>query len=87
MLKIVTLSESEEDLWECVKTMTVLKKEVKTPISYHVCGKTGVLSRILNPILGGQIAFCVDRYSESSTMEQLDLKTAKTIIDNMKKFM
>ncbi len=87
ILKIVTLSESEEDLWECVKTMTVLKKEVKTPISYHVCGKTGVLSRILNPILGGQIAFCVDRYSESSTMEQLDLKTAKTVIDNMKKFM
>lgn len=33
----------------------------------------------------GQIIFCVDRFSQSSTMEQLDLKTVKAVIDNMKK--
>ena len=65
--------------------MILLKKELKTPVSYHAAGKAGAITRIVNPVLGGQIAFCVDRFSESSTMEQLDLKTAKTIIDNMKR--
>ena len=44
-----------------------------------------MLSRILNPVLGGQIAFCVDRYTEASVMEQIDLRTAKTIVESMKK--
>lgn len=61
--------------------MLLLKKEVKTPVSYHANGKFGALTRIINPVLGGQIAFCVDRFSESATLEQLDLKCAKTVID------
>ena len=65
--------------------MVVLKKELKTPVSYHANGKAGMLSRILNPVLGGQIAFCVDRYTEASVMEQIDLRTAKTIVESMKK--
>ena len=43
------------------------------------------MSRIINPLLGGQIAFCVDRYNEGSTMEQINLKTAATVVENMKK--
>ena len=65
--------------------MLMLKKELKTPISYHANGKFGGLTRVINPALGGQIVFCVDRYSSTSTMEQLDLKTAKTVIDGIKK--
>ena len=76
-----------QDIAESVKTMTVLKKEIKTPISYHAGGKYGRLSRVVNPALGGQIAFCVDRYNEGSTMEQIDLKTARTVIDGLKKIM
>ena len=45
------------------------------------------ISRIINPLLGGQIAFCVDRYSESSTMEQIDLKAAKAVMDNIYKIL
>ena len=71
---------------ESIKTMLLLKKEVKTPVSYHANGKFGGLTRIINPALGGQIAFCVDRFSESSTLEQLDLKTTKVVIDNLQKF-
>ena len=66
-------------------TILLLKKEVKTPISYHASGYSGMLSRIINPLLGGQIAFCIDRYKESSIMEQIDLKTAKTIVENTRK--
>ena len=34
---------------------------------------------------GGQIAFCVDRYNEGSTMEQMDLRTTATIVEHTKK--
>jgi len=87
ILKIVTKAETQEDLLESIRTMMVLKQEVKTPVTYHAAGKAGMLSRILNPILGGQIAFCVDRYTEASTMEQIDLKTAKSILDQMQKIL
>ena len=85
IIKIVTKANDENDLVESIKTMITLKKEIKTPISFHANGSAGILSRILNPILGGQIAFCVDRYTEASVMEQLDLKTAKTVVENFKK--
>jgi len=87
IIKIVTTAESEDDLSESIKTMLTLKKEIKTPIAYHASGKAGMLSRIINPLLGGQIAFCVDRYTEASVMEQIDLRTARTIVDNMKKIL
>lgn len=85
MIKIVTHAENEDDFYESIRTMTVLKKEVKTPVSYHANGKAGTLSRILNPLLGGQIAFCVDRYNEYATMEQLELKTVRSIVDHMRR--
>ena len=85
IIKIVTKAESEDDLAESLKAMLMLKKEVRTPVSYHANGKAGTLSRILNPILGGQIAFCVDHYDSGSTMEQIDLRTARAIVDNIEK--
>lgn len=85
IIKIVTSATNEDEMIESIKAMLLLKKEVKTPVSYHANGKYGGLTRIINPALGGQIAFCIDRFTESSTMEQLDLKTAKTVIENIKK--
>lgn len=85
VIKIVTVASDEEQLAETIKTMLVLKREVKTPVTYHSSGRAGVLSRIINPLLGGHIAFCVDRYQASSTLEQVDLRTARSIVDNIKK--
>ena len=87
IIKIVTRADSDKDMLEAIKAMVILKKELKTPISYHANGKCGALTRVLNPALGGQIAFCIDRYSGNSTMEQIDLKTAKTVIDGLRKIM
>lgn len=87
IIKIVTSATNEDEMLEAIKTILLLKKEVQTPVSYHANGKFGGLTRILNPALGGQIAFCVDRFSETSTKEQLDLKTAKTTIDCLNKIM
>ena len=83
IIKIVTHAASEEQLLESLRTMLLLKKEVRTPVSYHAGGKAGALSRILNPILGGHMIFCVDRFHEGSTMEQLDLRAAKAVVENI----
>ncbi len=83
VIKIVTPASNEEELLESIKTMLYLKKEVKTPISYHANGPMGGLSRVVNPALGGHMAFCVDRFNAGSTMVQIDLKTAKSAIENI----
>ncbi len=85
IIKIVTVAKEEADLSESIRAMLMLKKEVKTPIAYHANGIPGIPSRIINPLLGGQIAFCVDRCVENSTNEQVDLRTAAAIVQNMRK--
>ncbi len=87
IIKIVTTTACPDDLTESFRAMQMLKREVKTPVAYHAGGKFGQMSRIVNPLLGGQIAFCVDRYKESSTLEQPELRTVRTIIDNMKRML
>lgn len=87
IIKIVTFAADENDLAESFKAMIMLKKEVKTEVCYHMSGATGSLSRIVNPVLGGHIVFCVAGYNEGSTMEQLDLRTARAAIDNIKKIL
>jgi len=84
IIKIVTPAPDEDALIESMKAMIALKEEVKTPVSYHASGKAGALSRIVNPVLGGHMVFCVDRFGENSTLEQLDLRTAKSAIENLK---
>lgn len=85
IIKIVTKAVTQEDCDEAVRAMTVLKAALKTPISYHANGKAGIPSRILNPLQGGQIAFCIDRYNEGSTMEQLDLRCVRAAVDNTRR--
>jgi len=85
IIKIVTKATCPEDLEESIRTMMVLKREMNTPVSYHTNGKAGIPSRIINPLLGGQIAFCVDRYHAGSTMEQLHLPTVRAIVDNTRR--
>ena len=87
VIKIVTRAETEDDLLESFRAMVALKREVKTPVSYHAAGKAGMLPRLVNPVLGSHIAFCVDRFSPSSTLEQVDLQSARQIIDNMIRYL
>lgn len=85
IIKIVTVANTEEDMLEAFKAMVLLKKEVKTPVSYHCSGAKGGLTRIVNPVLGGFMIFCNDGYSHNSDLSQPDLQTAKSIIENIKK--
>lgn len=77
IIKIVTLASNEDELIESFKAMQFLKREVKTKVSYHAGGKAGYLSRIVNPLLGSHMVFCADRFTKNSTLEQLDLRSAK----------
>jgi len=87
IIKIVTVASNEDELLESFRAMVLLKREVKTPVSYHASGKAGALSRIVNPMLGGHMIFCVDRFSQNSTLEQLELSAAKAAVDNIKNMM
>ncbi len=87
IIKIVTSACCEEDAFEAMRAMTLLKKEVKTPVSYHANGKHGALTRVVNPALGGHILFCVNQYRPGSTMEQLDMRTAMAAVDSLKKIL
>lgn len=87
VIKIVTRAETKEQLLESFKAMVMLKQEVKTPVTYHAAGKEGMLSRLINPVLGGHMAFCIDGFNAGSTMEQVDLRSAKEIIDNLTRYL
>ena len=86
IIKIVTRAENEAQLVESFRAMQLLKETVKVPVTYHAAGKSGRLSRLLNPVLGGHIVFCVDRFNRHSTMEQVDLRTARDAIENLRKY-
>ena len=85
IIKMVTVAQSDEDAAEAIRAMTMLKREVKTPVSYHANGAAGIKTRIINPLLGGQIAFCIDRYKENSDRQQVDLRAMSAILDNYRR--
>lgn len=85
IIKIVTVSENESDVIEGIKATKLLKEKLHTKFAYHLSGETGSLSRIMNPLFGSHIVFCVDRFNEGSTMEQLPLSQAKTTFDSLRK--
>ena len=85
VIKIVTKAFTKDDLAESINAMIMLKKELKTPVSYHASGPSGAPTRIINPMLGGHMIFCVDRFDEASTVEQVDLRAARAVIDNSNK--
>ena len=74
--KIVGMANTPEEQIEAFGTVYALKKEMKARFSYHCNGKYGKLTRIVNPMLGSYLMFCVDRFDAVYALEQLDLKTA-----------
>lgn len=87
IIKIVTVANTEDETVEAFKTMVALKKEVSTPVSYHCSGPCGGLTRIVNPMLGGFMCFCNDRFSHNSDRTQPLIETAKRAMDALKEIM
>jgi len=76
IIKLVTSGcDTDEQLAEYFKTMLYVKDRYPdTKVHYHCNGKKTKLSRLIGPMLGAHIAFCVERYDELSVMDQLPLK-------------
>ena len=88
IIKIITVCNTEEEMVQAFETMVALKNEIKSAkIHFHCTGKTGKLTRIVNPLLGAYMTFCVDRYAEGHTVEQLHLKTFVDVMDGIKKLL
>jgi 3-dehydroquinate dehydratase len=81
IIKLVIPCNTDEELAENFKTMITLKKEITScKIHFHCSGKKGKITRIVNPMLGAHLAFCVERYGAGSHHEQLDLRSFATAI-------
>ncbi len=87
IIKIVANADTEEELAEAFRAMLMLKKEIKTPVSYHCNGAFGKITRVVNPVLGGFMCFCNRQYSHNTANAQPLISTAKAAIDNMIKTM
>ncbi len=84
IIKIVCPCPDESRLAESFQTMIDLKQAVKCKVSFHLNGREGRLSRLVNPMLGGHLIFCIDGHTASDHPEQLDLATAKQALDALK---
>ena len=84
IIKIVTLADDEAAAMEAVRAMTTIKEKIKTPVSYHAAGKCGGITRVINPLLGGRIAFCVDADDEFATAGQLDIVAMRKVTDGVR---
>ncbi len=85
MIKIVTQSETDEDMLESFRSMLTIKKEIKTPVTLFCNGAMGALTRIINPMLGGYMVFTSDGFNARSNFTQMDLQTMKQVLDGVDK--
>ncbi len=75
VVKIIAKATGQEDIPECLKTVLTLKKHLNKKFTYHLEGKAGKLTRVVAPMLGSYMVFCLERYTESSNFEQCHLKS------------
>lgn len=83
VIKIVIPCNNDDELAENFKTMIALKKEIRCAIHFHCAGAKGKITRIVNPMLGAHLAFCIERYGINASPEQLDLRTYAQAIEHL----
>ncbi len=81
--KIVTASNTEEELMENIKTSIELKKEMKIPFLFLSVGPYCKLHRNIGPYVGSCMWLCVPEYTEFATKDQPLLRNIKKIKDNV----
>ena len=77
--KIVLSGSSKETIIEHLKACMILENELDIKFSVH--GQS-TLSRLMCPMFGSYIAFCVDEYTSSETNIQIDLATMIAILES-----
>ncbi len=77
--KLVLSGSSKETVIEHLKSCMILENELGIKFSVH--GQS-TLSRLMCPMFGSYIAFCVDEYTNSETNIQIDLQTMIAILES-----
>lgn len=83
IVKIVSRSDSEDELLANLAIATHLKHAVKTPYLFLASGTHSRLLREIGPALGVCMYLCVDHYQLVSTKEQPKLSAVAAIRDHM----
>ncbi len=83
MVKFVTATDTEEQLWENLNTIKLLKKELHVPFLFLSGGPWCKLHRIIGPYLGVCMWLCVQQYDALSSRDQPLLRSMKTIVENL----
>lgn len=77
IIKIVcTGCDTTERALECLRTAAALKERAKSKVSFHSNGKKGYYTRLLCPLFGSYMAFCVREYGVGYDVNQLQLEKA-----------
>ena len=79
VVKIVLGGSSKETVIQHLKSCILMEKEMSCKFSVH--GQS-TLSRLMGPMFGSYIAFCVDEYTPVETNIQIDLETMIAILNS-----
>ena len=82
VVKIVTESNTEEQLLENLKTTVTLKRELNVPFIFISNGKYCRMHRLIGGMFGSCMALCVPYYQNLSSKVQPTIENAKAIMDN-----
>ncbi len=80
--KIVTASNTEEEMLENLKTASLLKKELDIPYLFLSVGPYCKIHRNLGPMLGCCMWLTVPEYNELATKDQPLLRATRQYVDN-----
>ncbi len=80
--KIVTGSDTEEQMLENLKTTALLKKELKIPYLFLSGGNYCKIHRMVGPMLGSCMWLCADQYDFLATKSQPLLAATQQIVAN-----
>lgn len=82
IVKIVTRADSEEELLENLKAITLMKKELKVPFLFLANGRYCKIQRTIGPMFGCVMFLCVQQYDRFSSREQPLLRATREVLNN-----
>lgn len=84
ILKVVTRTETEEEMLEGMKTLLLLKKNLEKPFIYLGTGSFGKFIRYIGPKFGVAVEFSVHDYPVGSTyITQPTIRSMRKVMENM----
>lgn len=81
--KIVTCAETEEQLLNNFKAMTMMKKELDIPFLFLANGAHCKMQRIAGSYFGSCMTLCMQHYENHNSREQPLLRSARLVMDNI----